>query len=134
MTKTWREKYNTGKPSYTTVNKRAYADVKEGEGLLIPSPEEVDNYMKAIPKGETRSVLRMREDLAKKYKVDKTCPLVSGIMTRIVSEVAIEDMAKGKSATEVTPFWRVVVPGSPLAKKLSSGESLIVELRAQEGI
>lgn len=134
MGKTWREKYNNGKTPYTTVSKRAYADVKANETLLITTPAEVDEYIKAIPKGQTRSLLTMRQDLAKKYKVDKACPLVTGICARIVSEVAIEDMAQGKSAKSVTPFWRVVVPGSPLAKKLSSGESLIAELRTQEGI
>jgi hypothetical protein len=134
MAKSWLEKYHNGKPPQVKKLNYTYGGMKPGDNMLISSPEEIDAYIRAIPFGETRSVDAMRKDLAKKHGADGTCPLTTGIFTRIVAEVAIEDMVKGKSAKEVTPFWRVVVPGSPLAKKLTCGESMVVELRAQEGI
>jgi hypothetical protein len=36
--------------------------------------------------------------------------------------------------TEITPFWRVIEPNSPLSKKLSFGQEFILQQRKAENI
>jgi hypothetical protein len=60
----------------------------------------------------------------------RMCPLTAGIFIRIISEVALEKMSAGDM--HVSPFWRVVDPKSPLARKISCGPETIIKLRASE--
>lgn len=51
---------------------------------------------------------------------------------RIADEAALDKLAAGKNESEITPFWRVAGPGSPLARKLSCEEGFIAARRAAE--
>ena len=98
-----------------------------GAKMLIPTPRLVEAYVKANPKGETQTPQQMREQLAQEQKADVACPLTSGIFLRIVSEASLDP------DTEVdAPFWRIVDPTSPLAKKLSCGPDWIQTQRDSE--
>jgi hypothetical protein len=132
MPKTWKEKYNNGRQPVVEVLDKNFADLKAGTTMLISTPEEVDAEVRTIPKGETRSVLQIRQALAKKHNAAGTCPLTTGIFLRIVCECALEDLAAGTPKQKITPFWRAVDPNSPLAKKLSCGPDMIRSLLAEE--
>jgi hypothetical protein len=132
MRKTWQEKMNPGaKPKIVRLDK-PYAGVAVGAKLLVATPEIVRDYIAAIPKGETRTVREMREDLARTYKADATCPASSGIFVRITAEAALEEAEKGKAISRITPFWRIVDPASPAAQKISCGPKFIVARRDAE--
>lgn len=85
-----------------------------------------------IAPGNTRKPEEVRADLAVRHGADATCPLTTGIFLRIIAEVALEDLAAGATLESVTPFWRVVDPKSPLAKKLSCGPEFIQIRRTEE--
>ena len=91
---------------------------KAGQSLVILSSEVVRERVAAIPAGSFCSVASLREEFAREYGADGCCPLTFGIFLRIVSEAAWDEVEAGASTDAVTPFWRVVEPGSPLAKKL----------------
>ena len=60
--------------------------------MLIASPPIIiDEYVKSILYGEFVEPSTMRDDLAKKYKADKTCPHNRNIL-RIVSEASYENI------------------------------------------
>lgn len=84
------------------------------------------------PGGETREVQQMRRELAALHGADATCPVSTAIFLRTVAEAAWDDIEAGVPASDVTPFWRVVDPGSPLAKKLRAGGAWIAQQRAAE--
>ncbi len=88
--------------------------------------------MRYIPSGSFISIVEMRKDLAKSHKADASCPITSSIHSRIVAEIAIEELAEGASPNSVCPFWRVVDPRSDLARKLSVGAAGIEQLRTDE--
>ena len=88
--------------------------------------------LRRIARGKIKTVLQLRQELAKKHKADGTCPLTTGIFLRIASEAALEEIGNGKAPDDVTPFWRVVDPGSKLAKKLSCGDDFIQSMRTAE--
>lgn len=70
-------------------------------------------------------VAELRRRLAEKHGADGCCPLTVGIFLRIVAEHAWDELSAGKSLEKVAPFWRVVDPKSPLAKKLRAGAEWI---------
>jgi hypothetical protein len=49
-----------------------------------------------------------------------------------VAEAAWDEIEGGKAASDVVPFWRVVDPKSPLAKKLRAGSQWIEQQRLAE--
>ena len=76
----------------------------------------------------------MRDDLAKDYQADKTCPVTTGIFLRIVSEASYEEYSNGIDLNVITPFWRMVNPNSKLAGKLACGIDFIARRQEQESI
>jgi len=132
MPKTWLEKKACSKPAHVVVLEKKFAGLPPGTKLLITSPEIIDRYMRYIPSGSFISIVEMRKDLAKSHEADASCPITSSIHSRIVAEIAIEELAEGASPNSVCPFWRVVDPRSDLARKLSVGAAGIEQLRTDE--
>ena len=93
--------------------------------MLVGTPRLVDDYTRSVPEGESRTVARMRADLARQHDADIAGPLSTSIFARIAAEAAPEELRSGRSAAEVTPFWRVVDEKSTVAKKLSCGQEFI---------
>lgn len=134
MPKSWAEKFaNPPEPSVTRLG-RPYVGHTEGKKMLIPTPAVVAAYVEAIPKGESRTMSQMREDLAAAHRADFTCPLTAGIFLRIAAELAWEQHQSGRPLAKITPFWRVVDAKSPAAKKLTCGVDFIVKQRKREGL
>ncbi|GIS53290.1 hypothetical protein Ct9H90mP29_03320 [bacterium] len=72
----------------------------------------------------------MRDD----HKAEMTCPVVTGINMRIISESAFEEYNVHNDIDKITPFWRVVEPDSKLAGRLACGIDFIIKKQMQEGI
>lgn len=132
--KTWQEKLHNGhKPEVGIMNRRV-GGVEAGGKMLIPTPMQVDEYIRTIPTGVARSREEMASELAKGAGADITCPMCTGIFLRIASEAAYEELAAGKATDEVTPFWRMIPPKAPIRQKLTFGTELIDRLRREEGL
>jgi hypothetical protein len=76
----------------------------------------------------------MREDLARLYQAEKTCPVSTGIFLRISAEASYEEFQQVRSDEKITPFWRAIDQNMKVAKKLTCGISFISERRLREGI
>ncbi len=130
--KAWKDKMNA-KPPHTVVLDKDFAGVPAGSRLLISCPLELADYLRSkIPTGETREVQQVRRELAALHGADATCPVSTAIFLRTVSEAAWDDIQAGTPLHQVAPFWRVVDPSSPLAKKLRAGSEWIKQQRAAE--
>jgi hypothetical protein len=130
--KTWKQKMNA-KPPHTVVLDKDFAGVPAGARLLISCPVEVENYLRTkVPPGETREIQQMRRELAAVYGADAACPVSTAIFLRTVAEAAWDEIEAGAPISEVAPFWRVVDPKSPLAKKLRAGSTWIEQQRLAE--
>lgn len=131
--KTWKEKLNPAAAAEVVVLDKPMMGIPSGARLLISTPLAVKKWVEGIPMGESRSPQEMRASLAAEASADATCPLTTGIFVRIVSEAALADLSEGVPVEAITPFWRIVDPQSPLAKKLSCGPEFIATRRAAEG-
>ena len=130
--KSWKQKMQA-KPAHTVVLDKSFAGVPAGSRLLISCPRELEEYLRTrVPVGQTREVQQMRRELAALHGADAACPVSTAIFLRIVAEAAWDEVEAGKPVTAVAPFWRVVDPKSPLAKKLRAGGPWIEQQRAAE--
>ena len=134
MKKSWIKKRDCEKSFKIKTIDKKFADIPEGSKMLIASPLIIDEYVKSIFYGEFVEPVKMRDDLAKKYQTDKTCPVTTGIFLRIISEASYEEYDTGIDLDAITPFWRIVNPNSKLAEKLACGINFIAERQMQENI
>ena len=111
-----------------------FAGIKAGQRMLVGTPQMIDDYIRAIPSGEGRTIIRMRRELARREGCDAACPVSTGIFLRIVAEAALEALADGSNIDEVTPFWRVVSSKEKLAQKLDIDPAWLDHQREREGI
>lgn len=132
--KTWIEKRDLDKKPEVKRPEKDFADIPAGSTMLIATPQIMDDYVKSIPKGRSLDIKNIRKNLALEYGADFACPVTTGIFLRIVAEAAFEELQSGKDIESITPFWRVVDPKSSLAKKLTFGRELLMEMREKEGI
>jgi len=132
--KSWQQKLHIDRQPETEVLTGDYSDMKAGDTMLVATPIIVQDYIRQIPEGTFVSPKTMRKDIALQFGADNCCPLTTGIFLRIVSEVAHEEFEQGKPIDQIAPFWRIVHPKSPTAKKLSFGTEFLVEQQQKEHI
>ena len=129
---TWAQKMQK-RPPHSVILAKDFAGVPAGLKLLISCPMEVQAYLLAeVPYGQTRPIQQMRKELAALHGADAACPVSTAIFLRIVAEHAWEQIEAGTPASEVAPFWRVIEPNTPLAKKLAAGSDWVARQRALE--
>ncbi len=132
--KTWVEKRDSDKVHQVKINPKKFSDLPAGCMMLIPSPSLVDCYVKQIPYGNFMLVKSLRQRMAIDNNAEMSCPLVTGIFLRIVSEAAFEELNMGMKLNAISPFWRVVSPSSKLATKLTCGIDFIINRQKIERI
>lgn len=134
MAKSWQEKFESKKKPQVKVILKRYADLPEGTKMLIATPKMIAAYIDEIPEGVEVDLKTMRKDLALATHAENSCPVTTSIFLRIVAEVALEKYNTGSKREEITPFWRVVNPKMPIAKKLSCGMEFITTQRRLENL
>lgn len=103
-----------------------------GKGrMLIPRPLDVDALIRRVGKGKLVTVQQLRQELARRSKVEMACPLCTGIFIRIVAEAAEEDRRAGKKS--VAPYWRVISSEGRLHPGFPGGANAQRRLLSSEG-
>jgi hypothetical protein len=125
----WTTKLNVKKLPKRVKLDKDFAGIKAGNMLFVGTPQIIDAYVRKVPRGETRTIERMRRELARKNDCNATCPVSTAIFLRISAEASIEQMNAGKSTSDVSPFWRVIEPQSTIASKLPTDTQWIAHQR-----
>jgi hypothetical protein len=125
MPKTWQQKLNGGKAPHIVELQSDFTGIPPGARLFIASPRLIDETIAAIPRGQVKDPIALRAELAAAHGADATCPVSTAIFLRVVAEAALERLATGASPTDITPFWRVIAPGSKIAKKLTCDDRFL---------
>lgn len=134
MPKTAAERLKESKPEKRVVLDKDFAGVKAGQMLYVANPKVVDQYVRGIPAGQSRSIVQMREDLAKRRDADATCPVSTAIFLRISAQAAIDELEGGRPIKGIAPFWRVLRASDKITAKLSIDRQWIDTQRALEGL
>lgn len=131
--KSWTEKLNDSK-DFPRVEKLTGKLSKQwgAEGtVVIPTPLEVDEIMKKIPKGKLTIINDIREKLAMKHKATISCPICTGIFATISAHAAEEEKQTSKKNT--TPYWRTLKAGGEINPKYPGGVEGQKKLLESEG-
>ena len=115
--------------SYIKNRAHSVGGVMVDQAMLMPSAELVAKHMRAVPRGQTRSLGELREAMAAEKGAEATCPVTTQRMIKIVAAKSVVDHAEGKAAA---PFWRVVDPDKPNGRKLPGGRDFIVARLREE--
>ncbi|MDX2006389.1 MAG: hypothetical protein SFU83_14020 [Meiothermus sp.] len=134
MPKTWKQKLEAKKAPKLQTLEKPFAGIPAGATLFVATPQLVKEFMDTIPPGQSVSLTDLRRRFARTHHGDATCPVSTAIFARVVAEAAWEEIQSGTDPAEVTPFWRVIEPGSSLAQKLACGPGFLEQMRRQEGI
>ncbi len=133
--KSWQEKLmdSKGLPKIVNVTSKMAGKwgTKEGDTVVIPSPLEVDEIMKKVPRGKLITINEIRSFLAQKHNATICCPITTGIFARISAEASAEAKAEGKK--NVTPYWRTLKKGGVINEKYPGGIEYQKELLEKEG-
>lgn len=130
--KSWGEKLQQCKAPKIVILEKAWGGMLAGDKMYISSPLELDAAIRLLPSGEVMSIAELRHLLADEHGCAGTCHLTTSMFIRIAAEAAREQLDAGASPADVTPFWRVVTPGSPLAKKMLVDDVWLAERLAEE--
>ena len=91
-----------------------------GEGtMVLPAPREVADLMASVPRGRVTTINQIREALARRHGATTACPIVTGILARIVAGAAGEEEAEGRE--DVTPYWRTLKARGEVNAKYPGG-------------
>ncbi len=130
--KSWREKLADpkGLPKKIVLQGRLAKRWGEGE-MVVPAPLEVNEIMRAVPKGKLTTIDQIRTTLAKKHKVNVTCPITTGIFAWMSAHAAEEGRTAGEK--KITPYWRTLKAGGELNPKYPGGVLGLKKLLTGEG-
>jgi hypothetical protein len=117
--KDWSQKLDANPEPVVRPMPKARIGLEKGDLCLLPSARLVDDFIRAIPKGESVSLLDMRATLARRHKAAGTCPVYLGYHLRTVAEAACEARDRGAPLHSITPVWRVLDRDAPTFRKLS---------------
>ena len=97
------------------------------ETMVVAPPTDYDDIIKKIPYGKLVTTENIRNEIAKKYQVDMTCPFTCGIFINIVAYSSYQ------RNENLTPFWRVLKSNGELNSKFPEGIELQKRLLIEEG-
>ena len=134
MPKSAAERLRESKPEKRVVLDKDFAGVKAGLTLFVANPKIVDQYIRDIPTGQSRTIVQMRRALAKSRNADATCPVSTAIFLRIAAQAAIDEMEDGWETELVSPFWRVLRASDKITERLTIDRRWIDTQRGLEGL
>jgi 6-O-methylguanine DNA methyltransferase, DNA binding domain len=98
--------------------------------LFIPSVEDVAKAITSIPKGQTRTVIELRRDLANIGNAETACPAKTIKYWKWLA--AAQDQLEGELQYDV-PWWRVLKDGKP-SRHMPGGIEMQISLLREEGV
>lgn len=90
------------------------------QSMLIPSEEMVIRALQAATPGQLSDVAEVRRAIAKQYGADACCPVT---LQRHLVQI---------SQSGTAPFWRLVDPDRPFARRVAGGPEGIRQRLAEE--
>jgi len=130
--KSWREKLADDKGHPTVFEISAKQSKRWGSGTcVIPSPTEVNELMKRVPKGKLTTIDEMRKALARRHRATIACPITTGIFSWIAAHAAAEAEAEGKKRT--VSYWRTLKSGGEINPKYPGGILFLKRKLTAEG-
>ncbi|WP_292669801.1 hypothetical protein [Mesorhizobium sp.] len=134
MVKGWNDRLNTPGINGIKTSPHTFADVVEGQPMLVPMARQVDDFIRSIPEGVDMDARALRTALAIEHGAEVTCPVTIGYHLRTVAEAANEDLERGMTPSGIVPVWRVLDAKTPTTRKSPFGAAFVAAQRKREGL
>jgi alkylated DNA nucleotide flippase Atl1 len=105
------------------------AERMKAKTLFIPSPKEVATVIAAIPEGQTRTIVEVRQELAWLGNAETACPAKTIAYWKWLAHAY--DEAQVHAPHFAVPWWRVLKDGKP-SRHLPGGVEGQLALLARE--
>jgi alkylated DNA nucleotide flippase Atl1 len=96
----WEDKLRPG------LQPSVVADKRSGQPLLLPTPLLIAETIATVPRGQVITLSCLREQLARRFNTQSTCPLMTGIFAGILAGAVADDLAAHRKPR--WPIWRLV--------------------------
>ncbi len=130
----WVEKSVDPRSAVVKTAPKDFADIKAGQRMVLPMPRDIEAVVRKMEPGSSLDMRGLRSALAKKYRVDIACPVVTGIQLRTLAEAVGEQLDHGIAPTNLAPVWRAMPFDAPIWRKLENGKVKLLALRRGEGL
>jgi alkylated DNA nucleotide flippase Atl1 len=121
----------TLEPNFPCFKPAVKMGAKAGNKIILVNHSEVEEIMKAVPKGRLITLYEICKKLASKHQVAACCTLTTGIGTMTAANAAEEMRAEGKKND--TPYWRTLKADGFLNDKYPGGATAQKRLLEKEG-
>jgi hypothetical protein len=119
-------------PPKTRVEKIKGFRARFGSGTIaIPASSEVEEIMRAVPKGKLITTKGIQAVVARRHKATIGCPILTGVGIWLVSHAAHEQAKAGKK--RIVPYWRTIKNNGDIAVKSPGSRDEIKRLLQKEG-
>lgn len=125
------EKLLLAPPASFHVLDPAKAKRMNAKTLYIPGPVEVARAINAIPEGQTRTIVELRQALAREGNAETGCPAATLKYWKWMAQVTEEP--SGKTSPYAIPWWRVLKDGKP-SRHMPGGVERQIALLKREGV
>lgn len=109
----------------------AKAERMNAKTLFIPAPEDVAKAITAIPRGETRTIVDLRRELAVVGNAETACPAKTIKYWKWLAFAS--DELQGEESLYVVPWWRVLKDGKP-SRHMPGGVDRQLSFLQAEGV
>ena len=100
--------------------------------MLIPTIANIEAALPLLPPGVVTSEKAFRALVAEPFNMDGCCTFATNKALKSITEAACARLVDGISQSNVMPFWRVITPGSTIAKRLSLDAGTLRQLLATD--
>jgi hypothetical protein len=125
------EKLRLAPPASFHVLDPAKAKRMNARTMFIPAPADVARAIAAIPKGQTKTILELRRDLAASGNAETACPATTIKYWKWLA--CARDEARASAPEYAVPWWRVLKDGQP-SRHLPGGVERQIALLKEEGV
>lgn len=132
--KSWIERCNDPRCAEVKACPKDFAGIKAGQRMLLPVPRDIEAVVRELRIGSGLDMRGLRVALAKRYKADVACPVVTGIQLRTLAEAVGEQLDAGIPPAGLAPVWRTMPLEAPIWLKLENGKAKLMALRRAEGL
>ncbi len=125
------EKLKLAPPASFHVLDPAKAKRMNAKTLYIPGPAEVARAINAIPAGQTRTIVALRQALATEGAAETACPAATLKYWKWMAQASEEP--GGRTSPYAIPWWRVLKDGKP-SRHMPGGVERQIALLEREGV
>jgi len=105
--------------------------IPAGTPICLPSPADVACALRQVPSGMVQGIEGLMGMLRLESGAEPSRRVVAACLARIAKEVW-EGLIAGGNLRDLPPIWRVVAPGTTLARRCGLPDAWLAVLRSRE--